>query len=320
MTNRAIVFLGAGLLVLGLFVPIVQLPMGVINVFGGGTSPFPYLLLAIAGLAAFMAFKERSQDALAPGIAAGVAIAALFISIQVNIAAMRSQFEEMAADNPFAQSMSGMIDNVSIQWGWLLLIAGLGTIIYGALQERKAVEAVEPTDQLAKVGSIVLTLTAIGWLVFQSDLVQGSEPPAAPDEVGASGTSTMFVGEDAMPSDAAQYMKDNVEVYDLEASYRDSMLDGRVPGVDFKVRNNGDRTLDTVEVTVVFYNGEGDAIAEDTFFPVIVTSYDNDPPLRPGYIWQQERGRFYSAKSVPDEWQSGKVTAKVTRIEFSPEN
>jgi len=182
------------------------------------------------------------------------------------------------------------------------------------------VEEDEPTDPLAKIGSIVLALAAIGWLIYQSDLVQGSEPTSAADEMGTSETSTMFSGEDAMPSEAAEYMKKNVEVYDLEASYQDSMLDGRVPGVDFKVRNNGDRSLDTVEVTVVFYNEAGDAIAEDTFYPVIVTSYDSDPPLRPGYIWQQERGRFYAAKSVPDEWKSGKVSAKVTRIEFSPEN
>lgn len=320
MTNRAIVFLGAGLLALGLFVPIVQLPMvGVVSVFAGGTSPIPYLLLAIAGLAAFMAFKEQSRDAFLPGISAGVVVVALFINLQIRLAGMRSQFEESIADNPFAQGMAGMMDNVSLQWGWLLLIAGVGTIIYGAVQERKESENEAPTDQLAKVGSIVLAVAALGWLVYQSDLVQGSQTPTRAETEESGEASTIFGEEDAISNEAAQYMAQNVEVYDLTASYQDSMLDGRVPGVDFKVRNNGDRSLATVEVTVVFYDADGKAIAEEDFLPVFTGGFDNDPPLRPGYIWQQERGRFYAAKSVPDEWESGKVTAKVKRIEFSPE-
>ena|GEM_PF-6491625 len=61
------------------------------------------------------------------------------------------------------------------------------------------------------------------------------------------------------------------------------------------------------------------AIAEDEFYPVLIGGFNSGPPLRPGYIWQQERGRFFSAKSVPSEWEAGKATAKVTAIEFSDE-
>ena len=60
-------------------------------------------------------------------------------------------------------------------------------------------------------------------------------------------------------------------------------------------------------------------IAEEEFNPVLVTKYSfgNNKPLRPNYIWQQERGQFYQAKSVPSEWKEGAVKAKITDIEFA---
>ena len=30
-----------------------------------------------------------------------------------------------------------------------------------------------------------------------------------------------------------------------------------------------------------------------------------------------ERGKFYQAKSVPDDWKAGKVKAKITDVEFA---
>ena len=322
MTNRSIIFLGAGLLLLGLFVPVVQMPyVGNQNIFGNGGHLLPYLMLAPIALIGFLAFKEQSEDALIPGIAVGAIVLALFVNVQVNMAYVNNTMAENMAElegNPFAAGMADMYQSASLQWGWLILIAGVATVIYGALEERKLHE-VTGHSQLAKLGGL-FGLLAVGWLAYQSFLVQWETPEDVTAGIDPNEAALSYDGEPPMPSEAAQYMEQNVEVYDLEASYRDSMLDGRVPGVDFKVKNNGDRSLDLVEVTVVFYNSEGQPIAEDTFMPVIVSSYDNDPPLRPGYIWQQERGSFYAAKSVPDEWQSGKVSAKVTRIEFAPEN
>ncbi len=118
----------------------------------------------------------------------------------------------------------------------------------------------------------------------------------------------------------ASYIAEHVELYDVKASYMDSLLDGRVPGVLFKLKNTGDVTLDMVEVTFYFRDESGATIAEENFHPVLVSAYsfsgDNDP-LKPGYVWQMERGKFYTAKSVPSEWAEGNVEAKVTDIRFA---
>jgi len=115
-----------------------------------------------------------------------------------------------------------------------------------------------------------------------------------------------------------EYMR-RVELYDLKAGYYTTFFDERVPGVEFKLRNNGTRTLSQVEVTVYFKDAQGNVIAEEDYHPVLVSSFSLEPskPLKPGYIWQMERGKFYQAKNVPSEWQEGNVEASVTNIEFA---
>jgi hypothetical protein len=112
-----------------------------------------------------------------------------------------------------------------------------------------------------------------------------------------------------------------VKLYDFSSKYFQSTFKGRVPGVEFKLKNEGDRTLNEVEVTVYFKDGDGNVISEEDFHPVLVSKYliSDSKPLKPGYIWQMERGQFYSAASVPSEWKEGAATARITDIEFADE-
>ena len=115
------------------------------------------------------------------------------------------------------------------------------------------------------------------------------------------------------------YINTYLDLYETRARYMNSVLDGRVPGVLFKLRNRGDRQLDKVEVTVYFKDSTGRIIHEEDYTPILVSefSFNDNKPLKPGYIWQMESGRFYSAKSVPEEWVEGSVDMKITDIRFS---
>jgi hypothetical protein len=112
---------------------------------------------------------------------------------------------------------------------------------------------------------------------------------------------------------------ENVVLYDLQSRYHETYLEKKVPGVEFKIKNKGDRTLKEVKVTVYFKDASGTIIAEKSYHPVLVTEYsfsgDNNP-LKPNYIWQMEGGKFYKADSVPSEWKEGAVSAKIANIEF----
>ena len=115
-----------------------------------------------------------------------------------------------------------------------------------------------------------------------------------------------------------EYIK-NVSLYDLEAKFYTTFSNTKVPGVKFKIKNNGDRLLREVEVTVYFKNANGTVIAEERYQPVLTMnkSYSGQVILKRNYIWQMEEGNFYKAEGVPTEWKEGAVEAKVTNIKFA---
>lgn len=116
--------------------------------------------------------------------------------------------------------------------------------------------------------------------------------------------------------------RDKVEILELQAGYYDTYLDGRIPGVEFKLKNNGDKMLSQVEVTVFFKGEAGNIMHEEQYNPVLVSEYSfgDNKPLKPGYIWRLERGKFLTAKEAPEEWQAGNVEAVVSKVEFAEED
>jgi len=59
-------------------------------------------------------------------------------------------------------------------------------------------------------------------------------------------------------------------------------------------------------------------LPEESYTPVITNAgYGSTKPLKPNYIWRIERGKFFSAKSVPREWKTGKVKVEVSDISFA---
>lgn len=124
----------------------------------------------------------------------------------------------------------------------------------------------------------------------------------------------------AQELDATQvYIDQQLQLYDIEAKYTESLLGGRIPGLTLKIKNNGDGELKTVRLIAYFYDKAGSIIAEDTFLAISPFSFSSgrNRSIRPGYIWQMERVTFWPAKSVPDEWNEGSVKVEVAEIEFT---
>ena len=107
----------------------------------------------------------------------------------------------------------------------------------------------------------------------------------------------------------------NVEIIDFHARYFDR-YDGKVPGVQFGVKNNGNKSLKRVEIIVYFYDDNGNAIYEEDYVPISEYSSRGLSELKPNYIERMEKDRFYHVSGLGAEW-SGKAKAVVSEIEFS---
>jgi len=216
----------------------------------------------------------------------------------------------------------------------LMFISLWSFIIYSPLFLAAFILSIVAMSQKRVAGGLImllLTLVVPPVLFFGLGAVRSKdtldEVSKALDEASAEidrslGVSTPSVSSkqaDAEAKREKQAYMSRINLYDFEAKYYTDIFDDRKPGVSFKLKNTGTRTLNEVEVTVFFRDAAGNVIAEEDYHPVLVSEYSfgDSKPLKPNYIWQMERGKFYQAENVPTEWQEGNATAKITDIEFA---
>jgi hypothetical protein len=86
-------------------------------------------------------------------------------------------------------------------------------------------------------------------------------------------------------------------------------------GVFGEVKNEGERTLFEVEITIYCLDKTKNRIFEKTYHPVLVSDFsmgDSNAPLKPGY----SRKFGVRMDDAPSEW-NGQVEVKVTGVEFA---
>ena len=114
-----------------------------------------------------------------------------------------------------------------------------------------------------------------------------------------------------------EYIRVNMEIYDIEAKYFTDEAGKRYAGVTFNIKNDGSRVLSGVKVSGYFMNSEGEEIHGVDLFPVNTQAATNPTePLEPNSIWQMGKGKFMEVKSVPEDWKEGEVDLVITNIQF----
>lgn len=325
MNSKTMGFVGAGLLIVGLFLPIATLPfLGDVTLMSNGFNIVAIGLLILGLLSGVMVWAERREALIWSGAAALLTIIYMFGRIQWAMTRMGSDMAEGLEGNPFAGLAQTAMASVGLQWGWLILAAGPVLLVYVAVQERQVEGSplFSASDNVERIAAGISVLTLLiapvqdAWGYFNATTTDMNN-------VGSALSSPVAQSEASSgpTAEEASYISNSLRLYEFEAKYYDSMLDGRTPGVDFKIKNEGDRTINSLTVKVVFYDAEDQPIAEELYYPVNVGGFsmgNEDRPLRPNYIWQQESDRFYTAKNVPSEWGEGKARATITDIEFDP--
>ena len=174
------------------------------------------------------------------------------------------------------------------------------------------------------IGTIVI-LSAV-WVLFLGGLIayptfvkakHDSHQNNVGKEISATNTITT-TAEDLLKKEKADYFS-QIELTDLSAHYHDT-YDGRKAGVIFRLKNNGEKTLKRIEVTVYFLDRNNNPVYDEKFYPVSVNEYSKDTPLRPSYVWQLDQEHFLPvSRAMPDEWEQGNAKAEITDIDFMDE-
>lgn len=77
-----------------------------------------------------------------------------------------------------------------------------------------------------------------------------------------------------------------------------------------QVKNNGDKTVTGMTITVYFQDADGKDVAEDSF------NISQFKSLKPNYSWKQEEGIFYPFQNLTSDVDPTRHTIKVTDLEF----
>ena len=131
------------ILVIGTFTPMVSVPfIGGIDYFRDGYGD-GYILLIMAGLSAALAVTGRWKQVLVPALGSLAAILWTFLGVQDTIAQARSGAPAELTGNPHEGLAASVMASIQWEWGWVLLFAGSGLLVYSAARRDRS-EAVSP--------------------------------------------------------------------------------------------------------------------------------------------------------------------------------
>lgn len=229
-----------------------------------------------------------------------------------------SAMDKDLAGNPFAGLARLAIDSVQIQWGWALLLVGVGMVLAGAILQDERTSTRPFLSLPAKALSIVgvVAVVAVGtWAVprighWRSPSTHGSDRSTSatpnakhgrqPDQTSAE--ISQYVPKLAISQVKGGMGKGTLTCYDHDC-----------PAVWGRIENTGDRTVSRVEVTAYFPDSTGKVVFEKQYPALTVGGFmSKDSPLRPGYI--KEFG--YVVEGCPSECVPENVRVSVTDVDF----
>jgi len=136
--SKVIAFVGAGLLAIGAFLPLVRVPkMGTISYIGNGSGD-GIVILVLAAAAAGLAMAGRTKHVIWPGLASLALIAFTYFRLQSRLGEARAKLRAEVGDNPFGGLADVATSSIQMEYGWAVLVIGALTMVAaGAMAWRR---------------------------------------------------------------------------------------------------------------------------------------------------------------------------------------
>lgn len=118
----------------------------------------------------------------------------------------------------------------------------------------------------------------------------------------------------SVESEEEKYVREYLSLMDYKVGIFEGYL-GKAPGImNIAIKNNGNRNLSNVTVTVYFQDASGRDIAEDSF--MVIGSWENAEGLKANYSWKMPSDKFYEIENLADEVDVSRHRVEITKIEF----
>jgi len=131
-TKQLLGLLGSAILFVGVFAPIVSIPiMGNMNYFQNGKGD-GVIVLVLAVISLILVLLKKFKGLWFTGLGSMAIMTFTFINFQMALSNTRTQMETELTGNPFRGIADMAMQSVQIQWGWALLIIGVVLLIASA--------------------------------------------------------------------------------------------------------------------------------------------------------------------------------------------
>jgi hypothetical protein len=309
---------GSVILFLGVFAPIVSVPIvGNINYFQNGKGD-GVIILWLAVISVFLTLTKRYRVLLITGVGSLAVLAFTFINFQGRMSSARSEMREGMANNPFRGLGDAMLSTVQIQWGWAVLIIGAVLLLASAVLKEDGAQP-EKLFSFGRVTAAHVVLACVGLAIIgyaAFNPMNTLEPDLAYVSVmlsciglAALAYATYGILNTSGSEELAYVNNISVSNVAVQTILDHSTLSG-------ELKNNGNRTLDEVEITVFFLDKEDNPVAEKTYSPVHVSqsnfTMESNSPLKPQYSKKFE----CQTDEAPSDWAE-QVTIKIRRVKFA---
>jgi hypothetical protein len=133
VNNRQLLgIVGSVLLFGGGFCPIVKLPvLGDLNYFANGRGD-GVIVLVLAIMSLGLVLLKWYRELWITSLGAAAVLAFTFFTLQSKLNQMATQLETDLKDNPFRGLAGLAMQSVQLQWGWAVLVIGVGLLIGAA--------------------------------------------------------------------------------------------------------------------------------------------------------------------------------------------
>ena len=136
--KQILAILGALLLFVGVFLPIVSMPLvGSLNYFHNGQGDGA-IVLALAVISIILAITRRFRGLWVTGLCSVGLLLFALVNFLIRMSQLRQQMQTELADNPFKGLADVAMNSVQLQWGWAVLMLGGVLIVVAAAMRGSA--------------------------------------------------------------------------------------------------------------------------------------------------------------------------------------